>query len=154
VEIRAAHTADEFAVAARLFRDHQQALGIDFCFQGFDEELVTLPGRYAEPEGGVWLASDGIGVVALRPCPEDGVCEMKRLYVADSARGTGLGRRLAERCVDEARTRDYATMRLDTLTSMDAANHIYRALGFRERSAYYDNPIPNVRYYELDLTSV
>ena len=96
------------------------------------------------------LANGSAGVVALRPLP-DGACEMKRLYVAPTARGTGLGRRLAQLCVEEARLRGYRTMRLDTLATMTAANHVYGALGFVETEAYYDNPLPGVRYYALIL---
>jgi ribosomal protein S18 acetylase RimI-like enzyme len=139
-------------VVRRLCRAYQQSIGVDLCFQYFDEELESLPGCYAEPAGGYWLAWDGdeaVGMVALRAI--DVGCEMKRLYVTDAARGTGLGRRLAERCVVEARTRGYSTLWLDTLRSMDAANHIYDALGFAETSAYYANPLPGVRYLKLPL---
>jgi len=151
VEIRVAHTAEEFDVVRQLFRDHMSAVPGDLAFQNFDQELDYLPGCYAEPQGGIWLGGGDQGVVALRPMNDEGICEMKRLYVTQSARGTGLGRTLAELCVAEARRRGYKVMRLDTLTTMDAANHIYRSLGFRERSAYYENPLPDVRYYEVNL---
>jgi ribosomal protein S18 acetylase RimI-like enzyme len=150
VQIRPVQTPPDLAAVADLFRQYQRDIGIDLCFQGFEQELAALPGRYAEPAGGIWLAADGAGVVALRPLPDDN-CEMKRLYVAPTARGTGLGRRLAELCIDEARVRGYQTMRLDTLATMAAANHLYGALGFVETEAYYDNPLPGVRYYSLDL---
>jgi len=139
-------------VVRQLCRAYQRDIPIDLCFQGFEEELASLPGCYAEPEGGVWVAWDGgepVGMVALRP-RLDG-CEMKRLYVAPKARGTGLGRRLAERCIDEARRRGYRIMRLDTLRSMDAANHIYDALGVEETGPYYENPAPGVRYLKMWL---
>jgi len=139
-------------VVRQLCRAYQQSIGVDLCFQYFDEELESLPGRYADPEGGYWVAWDGdqaVGMVALRGI--DKGCEMKRLYVADAARGTGLGRRLAERCVEEARKRGYSTLWLDTLRSMDAANHIYDSLGFEETGAYYDNPLPGVRYLKMRL---
>jgi len=142
-------TPEDLATVTRLFREYQRAIGIDLCFQGFEEELAELPGCYAEPEGGIWLATGSAGVVALRPI--EGACEMKRLYVAPHARGTGLGRRLAAHCIEQARQRGYRTMRLDTLATMDAANHIYQALGFEETEAYYDNPLPGVRYYALAL---
>jgi len=150
VQIRPARTPDDLVTVANLFREYQRAIGVDLCFQGFEAELDSLPGRYAEPAGGVWLASGDTGVVALRPLPDDD-CEMKRLYVAPTARGTGLGLRLAELCVEEARVREYRTMRLDTLATMAAANHVYGSLGFAETDAYYDNPLPGVRYYALNL---
>ena len=139
-------------VVRQLGRAYQQSIGVDLCFQYFDEELESLPGCYAEPEGGYWVAWAGdepVGMVALRPI--DGGCEMKRLYVTDAARGTGLGRRLAERCVAEARTRGYTALWLDTLRTMDAANHIYDSLGSEETSAYYANPLAGVRYLKMRL---
>ena len=137
-----------------LFREYAAGLGIDLCFQGFDQELATLPGRYAPPSGRLLLAERGgalAGVIALRDL-SGGVCEMKRLYVRDFARGTGAGRALAERLVAEAKAAGYRAMRLDTLRSdMPRANALYEALGFREIGAYYENPVAGVRYMELDL---
>jgi len=143
---------NDWEVVRRLCRAYQAEIAVDLCFQGFEEELAALPGCYAEPRGGVWIAwaaGEPVGMVALRPI--EGGCEMKRLYVVPAARGTGLGRRLAERCVDEARKRGYETMWLDTLRTMDAANHVYDALGFVDCAAYYENPLPDVRYRKIRL---
>lgn len=138
-----------------LFEEYQRWLGVDLCFQGFAEELATLPGKYAPPPGGLWLASvDGevSGTVGFRPL-RDGVCEMKRLWVRPAFRGLGLGRRLAETCVAAGRAAGYATMCLDTLGHMTEAQALYESLGFREIPAYYDNPLDDVRYLELDLSA-
>ena len=143
---------NDWETVRTLCRAYQADIAVDLCFQHFEEELASLPGCYAEPEGGVWIAWEEerpVGMVALRPLERG--CEMKRLYVAPAARGTGLGRRLAERCVDEARKRGYETMWLDTLRTMDAANHVYDALGFVDCDAYYDNPLEGVRYRMIPL---
>ncbi len=137
-----------------LFREYQSWLGVDLCFQSFEEELATLPGKYAPPRGKLLLAEvDGrlAGVIGLRALGED-ICEMKRLYVRDWAKGQGIGRALVDRLVAEARALGYRAMRLDTLQStMPQANHLYDQLGFREIPAYYVNPVPHVRYLELIL---
>jgi GNAT superfamily N-acetyltransferase len=153
--IRAAVAADIDDVRA-LFREYEAWLGVDLCFQGFEAELATLPGKYAPPSGRLLLAEVGgrlAGVIGLREF-EPGVCEMKRLYVRDFARGVRAGRALTERVVAEAKAAGYRAMRLDTLPArMVPANTLYESLGFREIPAYYTNPVPGVRYMELDLTA-
>ena len=138
-----------------LFTEYQQWLGVDLCFQGFDAEMLDLPGKYAEPMGCLLLARDGeavAGGVGLWPLDDD-VCEMKRLYVRPPWLGRGLGRRLAVAIVDEARDRGYRCMRLDTLPHLTAALGLYRSLGFADTEPYYDNPLDGVSYLELDLAA-
>jgi ribosomal protein S18 acetylase RimI-like enzyme len=153
--LRDAVAADLDEVRA-LFREYEAWLQADLCFQGFEEELATLPGKYVPPKGRLLLAElDGrlAGVIALREFGP-GVCEMKRLFVREFARGHRVGRALAERLVAEAKVAGYGAMRLDTMPDrMGPANALYEALGFRDIPAYYANPIPDVRYMELDLTA-
>ena len=144
-----ATTPDQIATAAALFREYAASLGVDLSFQQFDEELASLPGDYAPPLGRLLLAGDD-GCVALRPLDGD-ICEMKRLYVRPAARGTGLGRTLVLRIIEEARAIAYRRMRLDTLPSMTAAAAMYRTLGFREIEPYRFNPIHGTKYFELEL---
>ena len=143
-----ATTPEQIATVAELFREYAASLGVDLSFQGFEQELASLPGDYAPPRGRLLLA-DG-GCVALRPLGGD-ICEMKRLYVRPSARGTGLGRALVQRVIDEARALGYRAMRLDTLPSMTAAAAMYRAFGFREIEPYRFNPVEGTKYFELGL---
>ena len=153
VSLRPALAADLDEVRA-LFREYAVWLQVDLCFQGFEAEMAALPGRYAPPSGRLYLAEvDGVvaGAIGLREL-EPGVCEMKRLFVRDFARGRGAGRLLVERVIADARDMGYAAMRLDTLRQrMAAANALYDELGFRDIPAYYANPVENVRYMELDL---
>ena len=143
----------ETGLVRQLFLEYQKALGVDLCFQGFDEELKTLPGKYARPKGRLLLAEDNgsiLGVVALRPL-EGGDCEMKRLYVRPAGRGRGVGRLLAARLIEEARGEGYSRMLLDTLPSMAEAQALYRSLGFAEIGAYTHNPIGGTLYMALTL---
>jgi ribosomal protein S18 acetylase RimI-like enzyme len=139
-----------------LFLEYADGLGVDLCFQGFQQELDALPGAYAPPRGRLLIARSSVeaaGCVALRPFDAPGTCEMKRLYVRPAYRGTGLGRRLAERVVAEARACGYARMLLDTLPSMERARALYRSLGFTETAPHAPSPLPGVLYMCLDLTS-
>ena len=152
--IRDAITADDVARARALFIEYAQWLGVDLCFQGFDDELKTLPGKYAPPRGGLFIAlNDGqpVGCVALRPIDPEGTAELKRLYVRSTGRGLGVGRALALKAVERAREAGYHAVRLDTLATMNDAQRLYRGLGFREIPAYTFNPLPGVVYMELDL---
>ena len=153
-DIRKAASATEIETIRQLFREYEAWLGLDLCFQGFEEELRDLPGKYDEPEGRLLLAyvdHDAIGCIALRPL-EKGVCEMKRLYLREGARGVGLGNALIERLIEEARTVGYKRMRLDTLLGkMGKAVKLYASHGFDRIEPYYENPHDDVLFMELAL---
>lgn len=154
IVIGPASGADDVVAAKALFLAYAQSLDFSLCFQDFDRELEDMPGKYAaQAKGALLLARvDGrpLGVVGLRAL-EPGICEMKRLYVDPAARGLKLGRRLAEAILAEGRRLGYRVMRLDTLHRMAEANRLYDALGFRDIPPYYDNPMPDVRYREVNL---
>lgn len=157
INIREAATEAEAPTVRRLFRDYaawfEKTFQHDLCFQGFEEELASLPGKYAPPAGNVWIADGAegpVGIVAIRPLDAD-ICEMKRLWVAEAARGSGLGRRLIEASFAGARAADYRRMRLDTIAGMEGALALYREYGFREIPPYCANPLPGVIYLELEF---
>jgi len=141
------------ADARSLFGEYAGSLDIDLGFQHFDQEMARFPSDYLPPEGSLRLAVSAAGAsgcVAVRRFGE-GICEMKRLYVRPGARGTGLGRRLAESAIESASELGYERMRLDTLATMEAARELYRDLGFVEIAPYYHNPVAGTRYMERAL---
>lgn len=153
VAIVPAATERDVECVRELFCEDERSLGVDLCFQGFEEELASLPGRYAPPRGRLLVALDGDepgGCVALRAIGDD-VCEMKRLYLRPGLRGRGVGRALANRIIDEARAIGYRAMRLDTLPAMKEAIALYETLGFRRIAPYYANPVPGALYMERAL---
>lgn len=152
-----ARSAQELAAVRELFQDYQAGLGIDLCFQGFEQELQCLPGDYAEPHGGLFVAQvDGhaAGCCAFRPLANSdhlNACEMKRLFVRPGFRGHGLGRQLVDAVVFGAQQAGYTTMLLDTLSDMEAARALYQEIGFVETAPYYHNPLAGAHYLKLDL---
>lgn len=163
--IRHAASAQDIALAGALLVEYARWLQVDLCFQGFAEELATLPGAYAPPRGRLLLAGppgEAFGCIALRPLDRsraaasaprrDGpVAEVKRLYVRPPHRHQGWGQRLAETLLDEARAIGYRELKLDTFAWMTSARALYSALGFREAAAYYDNPRAGMVYMSCSL---
>ncbi len=148
-----ATTGPQLEAARLLFGEYAAALGFSLQFQGFAQELATLPGAYAPPAGRLLLAEveDAfVGCIGLRP-HADGVGELKRLYVRPALRGRGVARALASAAVREARSVGYRCLRLDTLATMTAALTLYRSLGFRPTAPYRANPMADAVYLELVL---
>ena len=153
VNIVQATQPEEIALVRELVREYAAGTGLDLCFQGFDEELKTLPGKYSEPRGRLYLLFDGKTATAcgaLRPF-RDEIAEMKRLYVRPQFRRRGYARMLSEKLIAEATAIGYRAIYLDTLRSMVEAKKLYESLGFVECQPYYDNPLPDVCYMKLAL---
>lgn len=140
-----------------LFYQYVEWLNLDLNFQNFDAEMAGMPGKYAPPSGELLLArsSQGhpIGCVAVRHLDQD-ICEMKRLFVTDAAKGLGVGKALVSAVIGAGKCLGYHEMRLDTLPRMGAAISLYRSFDFVETSAYYVTPLPGTLFLKLDLTKI
>ena len=150
-------TPDLIEATREIFREYAEGLGIDLDFQHFDEELASLPGDYAPPQGALLLAfvdDELAGCGAFRPLPDvdyANACEMKRLYVRRAFRRFGLGRMLAQALMDHATEAGYSVMLLDTLDDMESARGLYASLGFETIPPYYFNPVPGAHYLKVAL---
>ena len=148
-----ASTSSDYALGRELFEEYAREIDVDLCFQDFAAELDRLTVMYAAPAGALLLAKSGTdvaGCVGLRKFRDD-ICEMKRLYVRPAFRGKHLGRRMAEDIARRAGELGYRTLVLDTLGTMEAAQKLYVSMGFAPAMSYYVNPLPNVKYFSLDL---
>lgn len=153
LQIVEAASAADYAVGRELFEEYARAIDVDLCFQDFAAELDRLSVMYAAPAGALLLARSGpavAGCAGLRKLRDD-ICEMKRLYVRPPFRGRHFGRRMAEEIAQRARQLGYRTLVLDTLGTMEAAQGLYLSMGFTPATSYYVNPLPNVKYFSLDL---
>jgi ribosomal protein S18 acetylase RimI-like enzyme len=156
VKIIPATSPDQLRQVRQLFEAYAASLSFDLCFQNFQQELDGLPGCYAPPGGGLWLAVndrlDAAGCVALRGL-ESGIGEMKRLYVRPEYRGTGLGRLLARTVLEEAAIIGYKRLRLDTTPTMTEAIRLYESLGFTRIAPYRANPVEGAICMEIEVHS-
>ena len=146
--------SEEHLVCLReLFKEYEKSLGFDLDFQDFENELAELPGEYAAPDGCLLLAFYGenlAGCAGLRKL-EQGICEMKRMYVRPNFRGKGIGRVMSVRIIEIARAIGYERMRLDTIDTMRIAISLYKSLDFKKIEPYRHNPVNGASYMELLL---
>ncbi|MFC6925602.1 GNAT family N-acetyltransferase [Novosphingobium lubricantis] len=106
VVIRHAIFPRDTASVLGIWREFIANSPVNLDYQNNDAEFANLPGKYAAPKGCVLLADregEIEGCVAMRQVTHE-ICEMKRLYVRPQAQGRHLGRALAERLIEEART--------------------------------------------------
>jgi ribosomal protein S18 acetylase RimI-like enzyme len=146
-------TNEEILGAKNLIIEYIQWLDQDLCYQNIDDELNNFPKKYDEPEGAFIIAKDNsniVGCVGIRKI-ENKICEMKRLFVNENYKGKGIGKKLVEIIIEEARTKNYEKIRLDTLSTMESALKIYYKNGFNKIEPYYNNPNDNVVYLEKIL---
>lgn len=144
----------ELDIVRSLFRDYENELDEDLCFQSFEAELAEPLKKYGPPHGDILLAywnGEVAGCIALTHMKEEGVCEMKRLYVIPAFRKNNIGRMLVKALLSSAREKNYSIMRLDTLDKLVPAIRVYEQFGFSNISPYYENPLPGVVYMQKEL---
>ena len=154
LKIEAAEAVEHFDAGGRLFRAYAEFLGHDLEFQGFSEELESLSEMYGPPKGALLLAyveDQPVGVVGLREF-EQGIAEMKRMYVLEGYQGMGVGKALTQAFLDHARDLGYQRVRLDSIRELDGALRLYRRFGFEEIEPYRFNPHPEAVFMELDIS--
>jgi putative acetyltransferase len=153
IKIIKAFSQKDIKIIRQLFVEYSASLDFNLDFQNFEDEIKSLPGKYAPPYGKLYLAlykNKPAGCIAVRKIDEN-YCEMKRLYVRPEYRGLKIGKALSEIIINEAKRMGYKFMRLDTVASMTSARNLYREFGFKEITAYCFNPIQGAIYMELDL---
>ena len=155
MNIKEVSETTEYQLAAQLFVEYANELGFDLEFQNFKAEINDLQKQYSRPEGIIFIAYDQslnpVGCVGVRKL-ESKVCELKRMYIKPNARGKGLGKLLVDKCIQFGLDSGYSKMRLDTLSSMHAAIHVYTKAGFYEIESYRFNPFKEAKFYERHLT--
>lgn len=149
--------AEDMDLVREFFREYQAWLDDDICFQGFEEELASLPGRYAAPKGVIFLAFDNdqaVGCGAIRPRlgKDDTEAELKRLFVREGYRGQGLGKKIFLTAMSAAKDMGYLAVVLETLPIMQAAQSLYKEYGFKPTPAYFENADESVQFYRYQFT--
>jgi GNAT superfamily N-acetyltransferase len=151
--IRRARFPQDLDAVIAIFREYIGSTSVSLDFQNYEGELADLPGKYDAPRGGLFLAWHADAVVGCAGFREvnDGICEMKRVYVRPGVRGQNLGRRLVERILAEGRAAGYNRICLDVLPEFKAAQQLYESLGFAPAEPVTFNPVPDTRFLGMDL---
>lgn len=148
--IRTARPADGEAVRAFVFAT-LRSYGIEPDPEGLDADVVAFGTAGEEPVAEFVAEVDGVAVGSVQLSPQgDGVAHLSKFFVHAAVRGRGLGRSLLARAVEEARTRGYRRIDLETRTAFREAVHLYEATGWRRGPDLPPDHGPD-RTYSLDL---
>lgn len=134
--------------------DTEQGGALDEFWQEID---LFMP-----PDGRLYLARDRDG--ALVGCGSlksigGGKGELKRLFVRPAARGTGLGRHLVERRIQDARDMGLRELLVDTVGTNVEMRGLYSKLGFTEIEFYPESAsykmlpelLPYLCFYRMEI---
>ncbi|MDW3190833.1 MAG: GNAT family N-acetyltransferase [Cytophagales bacterium] len=156
IQFQEAKSPEAFQLAVDLFKEYADQIETDLSFQNFDEEMENIEHQYSKPWGTLYLIYQKealAGCFAIRKF-ESTICELKRMYLRTSARGSGLGKTMLLEAIEAAKSMQYQKMRLDTLPTMKPAIELYQKVGFYEIDPYRFNPIPDSKFFEIDLEKI
>lgn len=138
VEYRPEHAAAFKALNVAWISKH-------FTVEAKDLEVLDDPqGKIIAPGGKIFMAlQDGapVGCVALIKMP-DGGYEVAKMTVSETLRGSGLGKKLMQACIDAGQAMGAPRLYLETNDSLAPALGLYRTMGFRDMPA---QPTPYAR---------
>ena len=109
---------------------------------GFDPANSSAPtlDEFAPPHGTfivMYMRGEPVGCGGFKFDPPD-AAYIKRMWIDQSARGLGLGRRLLEELEQRAKALGYRKLRLETEKALAEAQQLYRKSGFREVPPFND----------------
>ena len=128
---------------SELMRELNELFNAQYPGRAAKPGSVTTPDEMVPPHGTFligWEDDRAVAIGGLRRI-EDGVCEIKRMYVVPDARSRGVGRALLEGLEDSARRLGYARVRLDAGPAQTHSISMFRRTGYVEIPKYNDNHI-------------
>ena len=143
----------EHAIARKLIEEYVDSLNFNLDFQDIDYELEHLNLFFGYPKGLIIMAKaadEFVGVTCLRDLGNFN-SEIKRMYIKPNFRGQGLGRKMLNKAVDEAKRLGFRFLRLDAVPDMESAIHLFVSKGFYEIEDFGTNPLHGVRFMEYKL---
>lgn len=88
----------------------------------------------------------GGGIFPTEGLPED-TCELVKMYLLPEARGTGLGTKLINQCMQQAKENGFTRIYLETMNELKAALKVYERSGF----TYLSGPMGNSGHFGCPL---
>ncbi len=156
IQFQEAKSPEDFQLAVELFKEYADQIDTDLSFQKFEEEMENIEHQYSKPWGVLYLIlqkEKPVGCFAIRKF-ESTICELKRMYLREKVRGSGMGKTMLLHAIESAKSMQYQKMRLDTLPTMKPAIELYQKVGFYEIDPYRFNPIAGSKFFEIDLEKV
>lgn len=101
-----------------------------------DPEVDDMYGTYTNDRAAFYVIEyqgqiRGCGGFATLEGGDTDTCELKKMYFLEELRGHGMGNKLVDLCLDEARKKGFRVMYLETVERMTAANYLYQKKGFK-----------------------